>query len=73
MRRTSASIAACVVAALGSGLMAQAPPDVSKLGPAVGAVAPAFSGVDQFGRTQTLESTYGPKGVMLVFSRSADW
>jgi hypothetical protein len=39
----------------------------------VGALVPAFSGIDQFGKPHTLASTYGPKGAMLVFFRSADW
>jgi hypothetical protein len=39
----------------------------------VGTVVPAFSGVDQFGKTHTLESSLGAKGAMLVFFRSADW
>ena len=58
-----------------SGLVSQAPAaaDTSKLGPQVGAVVPAFTGVDQFGKSHTLASTYGPKGAMLVFFRSADW
>lgn len=58
-----------------SGLAGQAPAvvDTSKLGPQVGAVVPAFTGVDQFGKSHTLASTYGPKGAMLVFFRSADW
>lgn len=47
--------------------------DTSKLGPQVGAVVPAFSGTDQFGQAQSLASLSGPKGLMLVFSRSADW
>ena len=51
----------------------QAPVAVDSLGPQVGAPVPAFSGVDQFNRTQTLESVAGPKGAMLVFFRSADW
>jgi hypothetical protein len=42
------------------------------IGPQAGSVVP-FSGVDQFGKTQTLESLSGPKGLMLVFIRSADW
>jgi len=50
-----------------------APVDTSKLGPQIGAIAPAFTGIDQFGQTQTLSSVYGPKGAMLVFFRSADW
>jgi hypothetical protein len=51
----------------------QAPIDTSKVGPQVGATVPPFSGVDQFGRTQDLATLSGPKGLMLVFSRSADW
>lgn len=47
--------------------------DTSKIGPRVGTVAPAVAGVDQFGKSQTLASVAGPKGVMLVFFRSADW
>ena len=63
------------LALAGSGLAAQTPVvvDTSRIGPAVGAVVPAFAGVDQFGKPQTLASTYGPKGAMLVFFRSADW
>ena len=58
-----------------SGLSGQAPPavDTSKIGPQVGAVVPAFTGTDQFGKPQTLASVMGPKGAMLVFFRSADW
>jgi hypothetical protein len=47
--------------------------DVSKLGPQVGERVPDFSLKDQTGNTQTLQSIMGPKGVMLVFVRSADW
>ncbi|MGD9902744.1 MAG: hypothetical protein AB7U83_04680 [Vicinamibacterales bacterium] len=55
------------------GVRAQAPVDTSTLGPQVGATVPPFSGVDQFGRTQNLSTLSGPKGLMLVFNRSADW
>jgi hypothetical protein len=48
-------------------------PDVRTLGPQVGTTLPPFSGVDQFGRTQTLESVMGPAGAMVVLYRSADW
>jgi hypothetical protein len=51
----------------------QAPVDIDALGPQVGAPVPAFSGVDQFNRSQSLESVAGPEGTMLVFFRSADW
>lgn len=62
----------CAVLSSTTVLLAQ-PPDVSTLGPRVGAAVPAFSGVDQFGKTQTLASVMGPQGAMLVFYRSADW
>ena len=47
--------------------------DTSKIGPQVGAMVPAFEGIDQFGNGRSLSSVYGPKGAMLVFFRSADW
>jgi cytochrome oxidase Cu insertion factor (SCO1/SenC/PrrC family) len=47
--------------------------DTARLGPQVGATVPPLSGTDQFGKPQTLASLSGPKGLMLVFSRSADW
>ena len=57
------------------GAAAQAPPSIatSTIGPRVGDTVPEFSGTDQFGRPQTLQSSVGPKGAMLVFFRSADW
>ena len=74
MRIQSLLMGTAVVAAITS-LAGQTPAavDTSKLGPQVGAVVPSFSGVDQFGKSHTLASTYGPKGAMLVFFRSADW
>ena len=48
-------------------------PDVQKLGPQVGSRAPDFTLVDQGGQSRTLTSLTGPKGLMLVFNRSADW
>lgn len=48
-------------------------PDVERLGPQVGSKALPFALPDQSGRTRTLDSLMGPKGLMLVFSRSADW
>jgi hypothetical protein len=44
-----------------------------KTGPEVGHQVPAFTALDQDGRTQTLKSIMGSKGAMLVFFRSADW
>ena len=46
---------------------AQQPP------PATGATAPDFSLPDQSGHARTLDSLSGPKGLVLVFFRSADW
>lgn len=47
--------------------------DVTRLGPQVGGNVPDFSLPDQHGRTRTLASLMGPKGLVLVFNRSADW
>ncbi|MCC7240914.1 MAG: hypothetical protein IT180_03230 [Acidobacteria bacterium] len=67
--------AAALVLVLGGGLAARQPAavDTSTIGPRVGSVAPAWSGIDQFGKSHTLQSALGPKGAMLVFFRSADW
>jgi cytochrome oxidase Cu insertion factor (SCO1/SenC/PrrC family) len=48
-------------------------PDVQKLGPQVGTRVPEFTLPDQKGESRTLASLMGPKGLMLVFYRSADW
>jgi hypothetical protein len=42
-------------------------------GIAIGRTAPPFELKDQNGRTHTLKSLMGRKGVLLVFIRSADW
>ncbi len=42
-------------------------------GPAVGARVPQFELPDQNGHTRDLRTLSGPKGLMLVFFRSADW
>ena len=74
MRRAlSAAVVACALSTIGLSGQSVAVVDTSKLGPQVGSVAPAFAGVDQFGKSHTLASSYGPKGTMLVFFRSADW
>jgi hypothetical protein len=44
-----------------------------KTGPAVGSKIPAFEAVDQNGKRQSFESLRGPKGLALLFVRSADW
>jgi hypothetical protein len=60
------------VVGLGVALSAQAP-DLTALGPRIGAPVPQFGAVDQFGRAQTLQTLMGRDGLMLVFFRSADW
>ena len=42
-------------------------------GPAIGRPLPPFELPDQDGHAQTFESLRGPKGLVLVFFRSADW
>ena len=46
---------------------------IATLGPQVGHAVPDFSLTDQKGSDRDLASLIGPKGLMLVFSRSADW
>jgi len=45
----------------------------AKTGPAAGSKIPAFEAVDQFGKRQTFDTLRGPKGLALLFVRSADW
>ena len=56
-----------------AGTPAPPAPDVKTLGPQVGAKVPDFDLPDQHGQTHTLSSLMGPKGLILVFNRSADW
>lgn len=56
--------------------LAQQPFDANanlKTGPEVGQKIPAFSAVDQTGRTWDFDSLKGPKGLVLFFNRSVDW
>ncbi|HEY7680144.1 MAG TPA: hypothetical protein VIC04_06445 [Terriglobia bacterium] len=48
-----------------------APP--TSTGLAVGKKIPAFRATDQNGKTQDFNSIRGPKGAVIMFSRSADW
>ena len=48
-------------------------PDIQKLGPQAGERVPDFTLTDQQGRSRTLASLLGPRGLVLVFFRSADW
>ena len=76
MRSTRIAMLCWVLAlATASAAAAQAPPlpDVDGVGPQVGDVVPSFSLPDQTGAARDLDSLMGPAGLMLVFSRSADW
>lgn len=42
-------------------------------GPEMGERIPAFTLADQDGRERSLGDLTGPKGLLLVFHRSADW
>ena len=42
-------------------------------GPEVGSQLPVLDAPDQAGRTQTLETLRGERGLLLFFNRSADW
>ena len=42
-------------------------------GPKVGTTAPMLEAEDQAGKTQTLSSLKGSKGLLVVFNRSVDW
>jgi peroxiredoxin len=42
-------------------------------GPEVGQTIPHFEAIDHKGAKQTLDTLKGPKGLLLLFTRSADW
>ena len=74
MRSLSCALALLMFATLPS--LAQQVPrkiEVSRLGPQAGQVVPDFRLQDAQGKVWTRDSIMGPKGAMLVFSRSADW
>jgi cytochrome oxidase Cu insertion factor (SCO1/SenC/PrrC family) len=79
MTRMVACAVACALVSLVAQPTAQQPavqptlPDVQKLGPQIGTRVPDFTLLDQKGQSRTLASLMGPKGLMLVFFRSADW
>jgi hypothetical protein len=51
----------------------QAQNDDYRTGPAIGEKVPYFALTDQHANSRTLENLAGPNGLLLVFSRSADW
>ena len=69
--RSFASALTLLIAA--AAIQASLQVNLEDVGPRIGAIVPAFSGVDQFGRKQTLQTVIGQEGAMLVFFRSADW
>ena len=56
-------------------LLAAGPARALKIrtGPKVGQPVPDFALPDQNGRSRSLRSLMGKKGVVIVFHRSADW
>ncbi|MGH7988385.1 MAG: hypothetical protein ACREQX_19150 [Candidatus Binataceae bacterium] len=47
--------------------------DAPRSGPAIGQKVPDFTLPDQNGKNWPLHELMGPKGLLLVFVRSADW
>jgi hypothetical protein len=47
--------------------------DGYRTGPGIGEKVPQFALTDQTGQTRTLSDLTGANGLLLVFSRSADW
>lgn len=54
-------------------LPATPPSFAERYGPGLGDAIPAFTAVDQTGATRTFASLRGPKGLWILFVRSADW
>jgi hypothetical protein len=80
---TKASILHSMIRRLGAGSadittnewldFVQAQNDDYRTGPAIGAKTPPFVLSDQHGQTRTLVDLMGTNGLLLVFSRSAEW
>jgi len=47
--------------------------DGYRAGPDIGQKVPDFALADQHGQIRTLNNLTGPNGLLLIFSRSADW
>ena len=67
------SLTAALGLALSLAAAAQTPVDVARLGPQAGERGAGLLAARPGRRRPTLRSLLGPKGAMLVFSRSADW
>jgi hypothetical protein len=80
---TKASILHGMIAKMGAGgagittpdwlEFVEAQNDGYRTGPEVGEKVPDFSLTDQNGKSWALHNLMGPNGLLLVFSRSADW
>lgn len=66
-------LASLLFAAVQASSPAPVRPDPMELGPQVGQVLPAFEARDQTGRMRNFASLKGPKGLVFVLFRSADW
>ena len=49
------------------------PSFAERYGPAIGETAPAINAIDQSGKPRDFASLRGPKGLWILFIRSADW
>lgn len=70
------TIAATLLVAAAQAQLPTPPPpsvDVQTVGPQIGTKIPEFTLPDQRGTPRSLNSLMGPKGLVLVFFRSADW
>ena len=70
---TAAGLVGLAMGPQGSVQQPAAVVNVLKLGPQLGEKVPDFSLPDQQGQVRTLRSLMGPKGLVLLFYRSADW
>jgi hypothetical protein len=79
--KTKASILLGTMQKIGSGQLkaedwqafAEAQNDGYRTGPEIGERVPDFALPDQHGRSRPLRELMGENGLLLVFSRSADW
>jgi peroxiredoxin len=73
-RRPVSATFVLVLLACGSAPLTRAQPEPAiPTGPAVGEKIPLLEAVDQRGERQTFETLHGPNGLLLLFTRSADW
>ena len=71
MRSGSVLAAATLLFCATTFVVAEDPPPAS--GPEVGSRIPEFEARDQHGTLRRLANLSGPKGLMLLFHRTADW